>query len=193
MSAYQELPEKELSVLLKGDSKEAFAEIYRRYWQKMYVVARNRLNNEYEAEEVVQDIFLNLWKKRSTFNLTTAFNNYFAVAVKFEVLTIMRKRANVKAYQHSISYSFNESDLSTLRQLDLMELQEKLRITVNKLPEKCQLVFRLRHEEGMSQKDIAAKLQLSEKTIEAHLTKARVILKREFGDLLSLILIIFFN
>jgi len=61
----------------------------------MFVIASKRLGNEEETEEIVQEIFLNLWRKHENFILTTGFNNYFAIAIKFEVLDVMRKRLSI--------------------------------------------------------------------------------------------------
>ncbi|PTS97327.1 RNA polymerase sigma-70 factor, partial [Pedobacter sp. HMWF019] len=73
-----------------------------------------------------------------------------------------------------------------------MELQQKLQLTIQSLPEKCQLVFKLKHENGYSQKEIAKELQISEKTVEAHLSKARKTLKQSFGKLFSVVMFIYF-
>jgi RNA polymerase sigma-70 factor (family 1) len=192
MAVYSNLSEQELSTLLKEGDQYAYTEVYNRYWRKMFVVAHKRLGDQQDAEEIVQDIFVNLWRKRETFVLTTSFQNYFAVAVKFEILDVMRKRAHAAAYEKELGLSYTEEDISTLRELDLYELQERLQLTINLLPEKCQLVFRLKHDKGYSQKHIAEELDISEKTVEAHLSKARKTLKNKFGNLLGTVLFIHF-
>lgn len=178
----------DLADLLRQGDVDAFNTIYSRYWKKLYVVASKRLHNEEEAEEIVQNIFLNLWRKRAHFRLITGFDNYFSVAVKFEVLDVMRKHAHASAYKKDLGISFSESDESTLKELDLIDLQQKLALTLSLLPEKCQLVFRLKHEKGYSQKKIAEELNISEKTVEAHLSKARKTFRNTFGSFLGTIL-----
>jgi len=190
--AYISLTDHELTALFKAGDHRAFTAIYQRYWKRIYVIAIKRLGDEQDAEEVIQDIFLNLWRKRETFELTTGFQNYFAVAVKFEILDIIRKRASVAAYDKMLSISYSEADESMLKELDFLELQERLQLTIRALPDKCQLVFRLKHEQGYSQKQIADELDISEKTVEAHLSKARKTLRGTFGSLLGAILFIYF-
>jgi RNA polymerase sigma-70 factor (family 1) len=189
---YISLTDHELAVLFKAGDHGAFTVIYQRYWKRIYLIAIKRLGDEQDAEEVVQDIFLNLWRKRDKFELTTCFQNYFAVAVKFEIFDIMRKRASIAAYGKTQGISYSEADESMLRKMDFLELQEKFQLTIRALPDKCQLVFRLKHEQGYSQKQISNELDISEKTVEAHLSKARKILKATFGSLLSAVLIIYF-
>lgn len=173
MSNYKTLNDHELADLLRYDDEAAFNEIYIRYWDKLYVLSRKRLGDMCESEEVVQDIFCNLWRKRHTFVLQNGFNNYFSVAVKFEVINRLAKKQRVATYEKEISSMNTEVDQSTQQTLDLNELLQQLQININSLPEKCRFVFRLQYEQGYSQRQIAEKLNISEKTVEAHLTKAR--------------------
>ncbi len=82
MQTLSSLNDAELAALISSGGESVFREIYNRYWDKLYVVARKRMNDPYEAEEIIQDIFCNFWKKRETLVLTQGFNNYFSVAVK---------------------------------------------------------------------------------------------------------------
>ncbi len=192
MAAYSEYTDQELNSLLKQGDHAAFTEIYHRYWRKIFVVAHKRLGDQEEAEEIVQNLFLNLWRKRESFQLTTGFQNYFAVALKFEILDVMRKWANVHKYENELSLTYTEADESMLRSVDLQELTQKIQLTISTLPEKCQLVFRLKYEQGYTQKQIAAEMDISEKTVEAHLAKAKKKLKGNFGGLLEVILFLCF-
>lgn len=184
--------EDELAGLLRTGSEAAFSEIYSRYWDKLYIVARKRLDNEFEGEEIVQEIFCNLWRRRATFQLNKGFNNYFSVAVKFEVINRLQKRERTQALEKNLSQELTELDETTVEQMDFNELKQQLELTIRRLPEKCQLVFRLKHEEGFSQKQIASHLDLSEKTVEAHLSKARKTIKDQFGVLSSFLFFIYF-
>jgi len=69
MISYSQKAEMELLTLLGQSDDEAFTEIYNRYWRKLFVTAANWINNLEEAEEIVQDIFTSLWRKRGTLNL----------------------------------------------------------------------------------------------------------------------------
>ncbi|MEQ7799819.1 RNA polymerase sigma-70 factor [Pedobacter sp. ASV1-7] len=182
MVSLSEHSENELAGLLKTGSEAAFSEIYNRYWDKLYVVARKRLDNAFDGEEIVQEIFCNLWRKRETFQLDKGFNNYFSVAVKFEVINRLQKRERLQNLEKNLSFQLTEFDDTTAKQVDFNELKAQIELTVKQLPEKCQIVFRLKHEEGLSQKQIADQLNVSEKTVEAHLSKARKTIKDQFGN-----------
>ncbi|HEY0176349.1 MAG TPA: sigma-70 family RNA polymerase sigma factor [Pedobacter sp.] len=188
MSAFNTVSDNNLAELLRQGDINAFTAIYNRYWKKIYGVASNCLSVGGEAEEIVQNIFLNLWGRRDTFRLVTGFDNYFAVAVKFEILDIIRKHAYCTAYKEELGISFSEIDESPLRDLDLVEFQEKFQSAINSLPEKCQLVFRLKHKEGYSQEKIAEELSISEKTVEAYLSRTRKTFHNTFGPVLEAVI-----
>ncbi|MNL63493.1 RNA polymerase sigma factor [compost metagenome] len=84
-----------------------------------------------------------------------------------------------------------ELDQTTLDLLDFNELKLQLEETIKALPEKCQIIFRMKYEQGLSQKQIAEELDISEKTIEAHLSKARKTIRNSFGNLSSIIFLLY--
>jgi RNA polymerase sigma-70 factor (family 1) len=181
--SYDILSDNELATLITTDDEAAFNEIYKRYWERLYIAARHRIADSYEAEEIVQDIFCNLWRKRNGFELTKGFQNYFSVAVKFEVINRMAKKSRENRVKKEVLVLSSAIDESTSDQLDFNELQGQLALTIKVLPEKCLLVFKLKHEEGYSQKQIAEELNIAEKTVEAHLSKARKTIRIRFGYL----------
>jgi RNA polymerase sigma-70 factor (family 1) len=188
MSSYSSLSDIQLAELLQTEGESIFKLLYERYWDKIYVIARHRLNDRLEAEEVVQDIFTRLWRRRSSLTLHKGFDNYFAVAAKFEVLNRLARNARATAFEREIAHGLSAVDETTLHQLDYNELQEKFQLEVNALPEKCRIVFRLQHDQGYSQQQIADELNISPRTVQAHLAKARKILRGAFGNFLGLML-----
>jgi len=191
MLKYQHLSEERLLHLIKLSDEMAFNEIYNRYWPGIFLVALNRMSNEVDAEEIVQDVFCNFWKKRETFELKKTLKAYLAVAVKYEIInrSVIKKKEN--CFIERFSKKNTELDFSTLETLSFNELKEKLYHSVHSLPERCQLVFRLKLEEDYTQKQIASELDISEKTVEAHLSKARKLLRLSLGSIFLVTLWIF--
>lgn len=189
MSSYSDHTDSELAGLLRESDETAFQIIYEHYWPKMYVVAGKRLNSTAEAEEVVQDIFLNLWRKRETFNLRVSFEHYLAVAVKFEVINRRAKRAKEAGLVRQLAGKGIKDD-STWRSFDLEELQKQLEYTINSLPPRCKLVFKMSREGDYTNKKIAQELDVSEKAVEKHITHALKILRIRFGHYLSIVLLL---
>lgn len=195
MASYATLSDQELADLLRHGNETVFKIIYDRFWSKLYFVASKRLNDPAEAEEAVQDIFLNLWKNRERFQLKVNFENYLAVAIKFQVIKRRAKRFKRSIIEQQLG---TEAELENFQnqnydwsQYDLEELQGRLSKIIDTLPPKCKLVFNMSRDENYTNKKIAAELGISEKAVEKHVTQALKVLKTKLG--LSLIFILFLN
>jgi len=187
---YDILGDHRLASLLRAGDPEAFKVIYDRYWDRLLVVAANRLGDVLEAEEAVQDIFLNLWRRRESFELKVSFENYLAVAVKFEVINRRAKRVREETLRLELGAlpSPVGNDKHTF---DLEYLQRQLEQTINSLPPKCRLVFRLSRDDDYTNKQIAEQLGISEKAVEKQVTKALKALRERLGKYYSLFAIIY--
>jgi RNA polymerase sigma-70 factor (ECF subfamily) len=175
------MPDGELSRLLQKSDETAFRTLYERYWKRLFDAARYRLGEACEAEEVVQDIFCKLWRRRSAFLLETSFDQYFSIAVKFEVINRLAKRARVITLQKELADFRPPAGESLLQQMDERRMQQQLRVTINALPQQSRLVFQLRHDGGYTLRQISRHLGISVKTVEAHLTKARKTIRVVLG------------
>ena len=190
MSAYNEFNDQQLADLLRSDDQLAFRFLYDKYWEKLFFVAVKRLNDESEAEEAVQDIFVNLWKRRSTLQIKVSFESYLSGAIKFEVL---KKRAAMSKKDNALSDILANTPQSAHHDGDLYDmhlLEQELLLTINSLPHKCQLVFVMSRNQGLSNKKIASDLNISEKAVEKHITSALKIIKGRFGRFFYLILLL---
>ncbi|SMC38238.1 RNA polymerase sigma-70 factor, ECF subfamily [Pedobacter africanus] len=176
MVVYNTLSDGELVVLLKQDDRSAFTEIYNRYWKKLFTTAGQKVFELEEAREIVQNIFISLWERRDSLKIEGSLSAYLSVSVKYRIINSLDKHYIRKKYLDSLPV-VSEIDNSTQEWLEFEELKERLSALVADLPEKCRLVFTMSREQGMSQKEIAQELDISEKTVEAHLGKAIKTLK----------------
>ncbi|MEP7258098.1 MAG: RNA polymerase sigma-70 factor [Flavitalea sp.] len=164
-----------VELLANKDSKEAFEELYNRYWKKLLVHARFKIGSELEAEEIVQHVFMNIWKTRKNLRIKNTFYTYIFSCVRYEILASMVRQ---KKQSDISNFSFSSAiDNNTSEWLDYESTRMLFEASISKLPEKCQLVFRLSRENGFSEKEIAGKLGISSKTVQAHMTKALKVLK----------------
>jgi RNA polymerase sigma-70 factor (ECF subfamily) len=190
MDDYSAYTDQQLADLLRLGDEAAFKIIYDKYWPKLYFVAAKRLNDNQEAEEVVQDIFLNLWKKRAGFQLKVNFDHYLAVAVKFEVFKHRAARVKQEALAGNLGNEYNNKVNTEWDRYDMNTLQKHLEQTIQSLPAKCKLVFTMSRETDLTNKQIASKLEISEKAVEKHITHALKILKSRFGHYFIFIMIV---
>ena len=190
MRDFSKYSDQELAALLRSGDTAAFKTIYKKYWDKLLVVAGKRLGDLQEAEEVLQDIFLNLWLKRADFQLRISFDNYFAVAVKFQIINRLAKRSRESIRNKAFAEGRIEVAEPVAVQFDLVLLKQQLNDTIGTLPRKCQLVFKMSREQELSNKEIARELDISEKTVEKHMTNALKTLRTRFGNLLPVLMLL---
>lgn len=166
----QDSDEELLQKLQLHRNAAAFTTLYERYWEKLVTLAYIRLQSTMDAQEVVQEVFLDIWKRSENIHIRHSFHTYISAALKYKILTFLAKRKNEIDRQSMLLLP--EKDTCTEQWLSYQQLRDELESTVQTLPDKCRLVFRLSRENGLSEKQIAEKLNISVKTVEAHMSKA---------------------
>jgi RNA polymerase sigma-70 factor (ECF subfamily) len=161
--------EEDLLQRLKKDDAGAFTEIFNNYWEKLYAIAYNRLRVKQAAEDVVQEVLSSLWLRRHELDIKQ-LSGYLATATRYcvfrqlEKLLPLTETENIPLEAQAIQPDMDYHDFKLLQQI----VQSEIAL----LPEKCRLVFTYSRQQQLTNKEIAAELQLSEKTVEAHLTRA---------------------
>ena len=125
---------------MKDGDENAFTEIYYRYWKLLFSVAGNKLENLTDAEEAVQDVFADLWKRRLDINITHSLKAFLAGAVKFRIYSIMADCQRRKNTLRSLYRKNPSVSLSAEEAYNLKLLEEQLIKAATKLPDRCRLV-----------------------------------------------------
>lgn len=185
MASYSAYNDQQLLKLVQQDDESAFGQLYDRYWDKLLTQAFIKLRSHEEAEETVQEIFLQLWRRRHTIELRYTFHTYIAAVLKYEILSKLAGRKREAHAKMNFAVVSPMSDNSTLEKSNFDLLLQKIEKTVQLLPEKCRLVFRLSREAGLSEKQIAETLNIAPKTVEAHMSKALKSLRVSLRQFLS--------
>jgi RNA polymerase sigma-70 factor (family 1) len=180
---YRRYSDEELVRLLAQEDRKAFDELYHRYWSKLILQAKIKLDSETDAEEIVQDVFVGLWKRRKSLDLKYTFYSYIASCVKYEIFSLYAKREKNKLFVSGIEAAHQLNANATQDWMDYDSVRSTIEETVQSLPEKCRLVFRLSREEGLSHQEIADKLHISTKTVEAHISKALRLIGQSISNL----------
>lgn len=170
MKEYHSYSSRILLDLLSDNDETAFTEIYNRYWQKLFAIAYNRLKEAQEAEDIVHDVFASLWANRNK-NQIESLDNYLAIAVKYMVLGKIKKKLRERAYSGN-SQQAPVFELTVENSIHYKRILEIVKVEVEKLPEKCRLIFKYSRNDGMQVKQIAEELHISQKTVENQLNKA---------------------
>jgi RNA polymerase sigma-70 factor (ECF subfamily) len=179
MICLQQYSDNELfSQVRDEDSSVAFEILYTRYREKLLLQARFKTGSDEDAEEIVQHVFLNIWKTRKNIQLQHSFHTYIASCVKYEIMALLiRNKKQKEAYHTLYTVAGTEADNHTSEWIDYEFACRQLESTIRLLPDKCRMVFRLSRENGLSEKQIAKELSISQKTVQAHMTRALKLLR----------------
>jgi RNA polymerase sigma-70 factor (family 1) len=169
MADYRFMTDTELTVLLKQGDQGAFTHIYNTHWKLLFRTAYHILQDHTTAQDIVQNVFISLWQRR---NEATILNlkAYLQQATRFGVFKAIRKLKHDQLFFDRLAQV--TVDIITDNPLLFKEQQQLIKNLVDTLPEECKETFRLSREENMTYKQIAALLDISEKTVEKRLSKS---------------------
>lgn len=173
--------DQELMDMIRKDEHHAFEMLYRRHWQKLYQSAFNICGDRETCMDVCQEIFIWFWEHRNSVSLISTLNSYLLTAVKYKMISYIRK-GKVKATFLSAAKNLSES-YTIEESIEVRELQAVIAKFVGLLPEKCAEIFKMSRNQYLSNKEIAGKLGISEKTVENQITIALRKLKGALGNL----------
>jgi RNA polymerase sigma-70 factor, Bacteroides expansion family 1 len=169
--------ESELIALMKQGRREAFNEIYGRYWLKLYIAAVKRLRSKDDAKDIVQDLFISLWTKRETLIINSSLSCYLFTAIKYKVINHIQSNIVKRNYLDSLNDALRDYDNSTHEIISKNDLEVFINSKVEHLSPKVKEVFELSRKENLSINEIAEKLHTSDQTVKNQLSKALKILK----------------
>lgn len=180
---------------LVNGSHNAFEQIYRLYFPRLYAFSFKITQDSAIAKDVVQNVFVKVWEMRKNFS-TESPEAFIFKMVRNASLNYIRNLKVVDKLKTEIKNQY----LGELYHIDLVgdepyilieqELNEKIQEIMNSLPPKCQAVFRMSRIDGLKNREIAEKLDISIKAVEKHIAKAMQVYKHQFSDYLPLHIII---
>lgn len=183
---YQMWPDAKLLDLLRLDDRKAFEILYKKYSPRLYYAAYNLFRDKDVCEDLVQELFIDLWTKRTDLAITS-LEWYLKVAIKNRVLMYIRTQ---KATLDISAIELLAEKYSADSQLLQHDISRVLEDNVAQLPEKCRQIFTLSRKEYLSNKEIATRLGISIKTVENQMTIALRYLRTGLTDYLPLVAIL---
>ena len=170
-----------LKAISKGNIQE-YELLFREYYKPLLSYGISIIKSESDAEEIVQDIFFALWKNKKTLDIHTSFSAYLYNAVHNNCLQLLRKEKMKLNYQQDQNNLNNYESMSPAEVLQYNELYDRINKVVDELPENCKTIFMLNRFQGLKYSEIAQKLAISIKTVEANMTKALKYLRRHIDE-----------
>lgn len=169
---------------LRGGDNDAFAVLYHRYVSDLFRYANNVLKDAQAAEDIVQELFANLWRSRMAIEIRVSVKAYLYTANRYLILRAIRDRKKQSSLFENLELRiWGPPDPENL--LYQKELKARALLLAEALPEKCREIYILSREQQLSNKEIAQRLGIAEKTVENQLTIALKKLRSGIGFLLA--------
>ena len=177
MALYQSLPDARLAALLKEGDQSAYTEIFQRYKRILYKHAFRMLEDQDDANDVIQDVFLALWQKRESLTIKGSLAAYLYQSVRNRIFDRITHQKVIARYIASIRDFMEAGQWITEEELRAKELAAIIETEIAALPRKMREVFELSRQEELSYKEIARKLNISDKTVKQQVHNAVKILR----------------
>ena len=182
--------QKLISRLKKGDVF-AFDEIYGKYNKKIYSISFSYLKSKEDAEGIVQEVFLNIWRKRADLIDQYKFDSYLFTITYNMIRKYFCRLTKQRKVQEDYGKTISLDDDSTNAEIEYNNLLDLAETAINRLPVRQRTVYLLKMRKGLTNEEISRKLRISGRTVENHLHRAKGSLKKTILDdrLISLLFI----
>ena len=190
-----ELSELQLIHQLTEGSETAFEKFFKTYFKSLHAYAFVVLQDEIMAEEVVQQVFYKIWEKKAELKIHTSARAFLYRSVHNECLNYLERQKHKVNHQNFVVYA-NRNPVSSegaAMRVELSELLTRLQKAMNELPEQCRTIFYMSRFDELKYREIAAKMGLSIKTVEAQMGKALKVLRKKLIDFLPLLIWLIFK
>jgi RNA polymerase sigma-70 factor (ECF subfamily) len=160
-----------LHKIQSGDLKE-FERMFKMLYSPLCLYANKFLRDRDKSEEIVQDIFYNIWKNRETLSIKVSLKAYLYRAVHNNCLQLIEHNTVEEKYKQYIIKEDVSFQLDPSKEMEVEEMSQVIEHTMDVLPERCREIFNMNRYEGLKYREIADKLKISIKTVEADMGKA---------------------
>lgn len=185
--------ENEIVEQIRNGNKTAFESVFKMYYSHLCSYANKFVLDVDVSEEIIQELFFQIWQKKEDLNITTSLKSYlFRAAHNSSLNYIKHKNIQLKYQEQTLAQQqdiFYEQTVSS----ELNDLQERIRQAIDKLPTERRKVFVLNRYDELSYKEVADKLNISVKTVENQIGKALKFLREELKDYLPVLMFFYFE
>ncbi|MCB9278800.1 MAG: RNA polymerase sigma-70 factor [Lewinellaceae bacterium] len=183
----QQKPDIVWNDLLNKDPDEAIGQLFRAFYPMVCQSALRIVADENLAEDLAQEVFFELWKRKDTLSINTSIPAYLKRAVVNRSLNYLRDNRLISVEEEQMLNAPGLQTSAGNTDMEASELEELILRTIDGLPDRCRLVFTLSRYEELSYQEIAGKLDISVKTVENQMTKALKVLRAALGPHLEVI------
>jgi RNA polymerase sigma-70 factor (family 1) len=168
---------------IKLDDRTSFEQLYKQYWPKLYIYAFNVLRERDLCEDIVQEVFMDLWAKRHEVQISN-LHAYLYQSVKYQIFNHFRE----SKYKNQLLMKFDQ--INTQYELDELyeqkEFKAKIKEVIYQLPEQRRVIFEMSRYEGLSNKEISEHLSISVQTVKNQISESLKFIRKSLNSLFLL-------
>jgi RNA polymerase sigma-70 factor (family 1) len=176
----------ELLAMFKEGQKNAYLEIYRRYWPLLYHHARKMVQNDEDAKDLIQDVFAVFWLDGPSLEIQTTLSAYLYALVRYKVFNLIDRKKVRSNYLTSLEDFIKKNEYSGEYRVREKQMEELIEKEIAALPPKMREVFELSRKANMSYLEIAEKLNISDNTVKKQMSNALKILRSRLSVIFDL-------
>jgi RNA polymerase sigma-70 factor (ECF subfamily) len=166
---------------IRAGDESAFEALFRALAPGLCAIGARYVDSRSVAEEIVQDLFLDLWRRRDQLTIEDGLTGYLVTAMRHRALNHLRRERRIVGWTPGVTENAAAESASESELLDALELQD----AIAALPARCRLIFTLSRHQDMTYREIAASLGLSVKTVETQMGRALKSLRERLKHLIS--------
>jgi RNA polymerase sigma-70 factor (ECF subfamily) len=178
---------------IKSGDERAFELLFKAQYPILCGYARKYLNDTDQAEEIVQEMFFSFWQKKEKLEINISLEAYLFRSVRNSCLNYLKHLKIREQYKLANHHEIKQKEKEVHDSVIALELQEKIENVIGQLPPERRKIFKMSRYEELKYKEIAEKLSISIKTVEAQMGKALKFLRLHLSDYLSLFIIFISN
>ena len=169
-------------VALKNGDYGAFDVLFRKYTERIYAFTLGITRQRFASEEITQIVFIKVWEKRLHIDEHYSFKSFLFSVAYHEIISWLRKEKSEKRKIENFASSFDYLSEGTEVKIEFRELELLANQMIESFPEKRREIFKLSREQGLTNKEIALRFNISVKTVEGHMTAALKVLRGKLGN-----------
>jgi len=172
--------------LIKNDDRVAFYNLYERYCRRLYGFVLRYIKQNEDAEEIVQEVFVKIWKSRNKIDAYSSFEAFLFTVAYNTTISLLRKRASEAKYLDilkSLQQPTNSPNL--IDEIYFNELNDQVLSLLSKLTPRQKEIFQLSREEGLTHDEIAKRLDISVNTVKKHIGNTLAFLRSQIDNELT--------
>lgn len=189
----QQHTESQIVLRLKQGDQSAFAEVFNSYSESMVRYAFTLLKDQDDAEDIIQQLFVQLWTKRETLEVTSSLKSYLYRSVHNSCLNKIKQIGVRERYVSAVQQTDTGTAAAASQLMERKEIAHAIEAAMNELPEQCRKVFRMSRFDQLKYQQIADELGISVKTVENQMGKALKHMRSKLQHLVPAILLYFFG